>query len=145
MSNIYPEEPLLVGAAESVWKGSDVRINIGIDVSTKLIEEMRGYLPEDLSLVFITDSDIRHIMKHHGQSEESRGQTTITPKDFACIPIVLNEFDTCECVDTDKLGNKKFLLSKNIEGNIFLVTVQRGKRKLEIKTMWKENRSGASC
>ena len=84
MSNIYPEEPLLVGAAESVWKGSDVRINIGIDVSTKLIEEMRGYLPEDLSLVFITDSDIRHIMKHHGQSEESRGQTTITPKDFAC-------------------------------------------------------------
>ncbi len=145
MPNDYPEESLLVGAAESVWSGSDARINIGIDVSAKLVEEMREYIPEDLSLVFITDSDIRHIMKRHGKAEESRGQVTITPKDFACIPIVLNEFDTCESVDTDKLGNRKFLLKKNIEGNIFLVTVQRGKRKLEIKTMWKENKSGASC
>lgn len=37
------------------------------------------------------------------------------------------------------------LPSKNVEENVFLVTVQRGKRTLEIKTMWKENRSGASC
>lgn len=145
MPNTYPEEALLVGAAESVWNGSDARINIAIDVSAKLTEEMKEHLPEDLSFVFITDSDIRHIMKHHGRAEESRGQVTIAPRDFARIPIVLNEFDTCECVDTDKLGNKKFLLKKNIEGNIFLVTVQRGKRKLEIKTMWKENKSGASC
>lgn len=142
---VYPEASLLVGAAESIWNGSDVRINIGIDVSAKLVKEMRNHLPEDLSLVFITDSDIRHIMKRHGQAEELRGQTTIIPQDFAHIPIILNEFETCEYVDTDKLGNKKFLLSKNIEGNIFLITIQRGKRKLEVKTMWKESRSGASC
>lgn len=141
----YPEESLLVGAAESIWDGSEVRINIGIDVSAKLVERMRAYLPEELTLVFITDSDIRHIKKKHGQSEELRGQVTIMPEDFARIPIVLNEFDTCEFVDTDKLGNKKFLLSKDIDGNIYLITIQRGKRKLEIKTMWKENRSGASC
>lgn len=141
----YPEESLLVGAAESIWDGSEVRVNIGIDVSAKLVEWMRAYLPEGLTLVFITDSDIRHIKKKHGQSEELRGQVTIMPEDFARIPIVLNEFDTCEFVDTDKLGNKKFLLSKDIDGNIYLVTIQRGKRKLEIKTMWKENRSGASC
>lgn len=145
MLNTYPEEPLLVGAAESIWSGSDVRINIGIDVSAKLIEEMKAHLPLGLTRVFITDSDIRHIMKRHGQAEEARGQVTITPQDFAHIPMVLNEFDTCDCVDMDKLGNKKFILSKNIKGNIFLVTIQRGKRKLEVKTMWKGNRSGASC
>lgn len=65
---MYPEEPLLVGAAEGIWKGSDARVNIGI-----------------------------------------------------------------------------FLLRKDIDGNVYVVTIQRGKRKLQIKTMWKENRSGASC
>ena len=141
----YPEKSLLVGAAESIWNGSDAKINISIDVSPKLIDFMADYLPERLASVFITDSDIRHIMKRHGGDETDRAQETITPDDFACIPAVLNEFDTCSHADTDKLGNKKFLLRKNIEGNVYLVTIQRGKKKLEIKTMWKENRSGASC
>ena len=106
---------------------------------------MSDYLPEALLSVFITDSDIRHIKRKHGSDEERRGQITIVPDDFSCIPQVLNEFDSCEHTDTDKLGNKKFLLKKNIGGTVYLVTIQRGKRKLEIKTMWKENRSGASC
>lgn len=141
----YPEESVLVNAAESVWSGTGSQINIQIEVSEKLISRMREYLPGTLSLAFITDSDIRHIKKKHGQLEESRGQVTITPKDFACIPAVLNEYDSCECVGTDKLGNKKFVIRKDIEGCIYLVTAQKGKRKLEIKTMWKKNRSGASC
>ncbi len=141
----YPESEVLVGAAESVWSGSDARINISIDAGSKLVDYMSGYLPEALISVFITDSDIRHIKRKHGSDEEERGQITIVPDDFSCIPRVLNEFDSCEHTDTDKLGNKKFLLKKNIGGTVYLVTVQRGKRKLEIKTMWKENRSGASC
>lgn len=141
----YPEEPLLVGVAESIWDGSDVLINIGIDVGEKLIAWMRGYLPVALEGVFITDSDIRHIKRKHGSNEEERGQRTIVPQDFACIPTVLNEFDSCEHTDTDKLVNKKFLLRKDIGGDVYLVTIQRGKRKLQIKTMWKEARSGASC
>ncbi|MCI8305199.1 hypothetical protein [Adlercreutzia muris] len=141
----YPESEVLVGAAESVWSGSDARINISIDAGSKLVNYMSGYLPEALISVFITDSDIRHIKRKHGSDEEERGQITIVPDDFSCIPRVLNEFDSCEHTDTDKLGNKKFLLKKNIGGTVYLVTVQRGKRKLEIKTMWKENRSGASC
>lgn len=141
----YPESEVLVGAAESVWNGSDARINISIDVSSKLVNHMSDYLSEALLSVFITDSDIRHIKRKHGSDEERRGQITIVPDDFSCIPQVLNEFDSCEHTDTDKLGNKKFLLKKNIGGTVYLVTVQRGKRKLEIKTMWKENRSGASC
>ena len=141
----YPESEVLVGAAKSVWSGSDARINISIDAGSKLVNYMSGYLPETLISVFITDSDIRHIKRKHGSDEEERGQITIVPDDFSCIPRVLNEFDSCEHTDTDKLGNKKFLLKKNIGGTVYLVTVQRGKRKLEIKTMWKENRSGASC
>ena len=34
----YPEESLLVGAAESVWKGSDARVNISIDVGQRLAD-----------------------------------------------------------------------------------------------------------
>lgn len=145
MAERYPESDVLVGAAESVWNGSDARINISIDVSSKLVNHMSDYLPEALLSVFITDSDIRHIKRKHGSDEERRGQITIVPDDFSCIPQILNEFDSCEHTDTDKLGNKKFLLKKNIGGTVYLVTAQRGKRKLEIKTMWKENRSGASC
>lgn len=73
------------------------------------------------------------------------GQQSIVPSDFALIPKVLNEFDACEHADTDKLGNKKFLLRKEIGDTVYLVTAQRGKRKLEVKTMWKAHRSGASC
>lgn len=140
-----PDIPLLVGAAESVWSGSDAKINISIDVSEKLISAMKSYLPEQLESVFITDSDIRHIKRKHGTNEEQRGQLTIEPADFAIIPKVINDFDTCEHVDTDKLNNKKFILTKDMGDLVYIVTIQRGKRKLEIKTMWKTNRSGASC
>ncbi len=141
----YSEESLLVGAAESIWEGSDARVNIGIDVSEKLVDAMRLFLEDELALVFITDSDIRHIKRKHGAAEEERGQQTITPQDFACIPEGLNDFDTYELADTDKLGNKKFLLQKDMDGKIYVVTIRRGKRKLQIKKMWKGDQSGASC
>lgn len=141
----YPESSLLVDAAESVWDGSDVKINISISVSEKLIAVMGAHLPGKLEVAFITDSDIRHIKRKHGRCEELRGQLTISPADFASIPAVLNDFDSCEHTDTDKLGNKKFVLTKDLGSTIYVVTVQRGKRKLEIKTMWKVDRSGASC
>ncbi len=140
----YPEETLLIGAAESVWNGSDARIKISIDVGSRLVVAMSEHLSSALENVFITDSDIRHIKRKHGTNEEERGQVAVKPSDFGRIPTVLNEFDTCEHTDTDKLGNKKFLLTKNMGHTVYLVTIQRGKRKLEIKTMWKR-RSGASC
>ena len=141
----YPEEQLLVGAARSVWSGSDARIKIGIDVGRKLALEMEPFFSEGLELVFITDSDIRHIKRSHGDLEKQRGQLDITPDDFALIPKVLNEFDGCEHTDTDKLGNRKFLIRKNVGNQVYLVTIQRGKKKMQIKTMWKSNQSGASC
>ena len=141
----YPESALLVGAAESIWNGSNARINIEIPVSDCLISVMADHLPETLESAFITDSDIRHIKRKHGKREEERGQLSIEPADFAGIPSVINEFDSCEHVDTDKLGNKKFLLTKDLASMVYVVTIQRGKRKLEVKTMWKKKRSGASC
>ncbi|MCI8469250.1 MAG: hypothetical protein HFJ75_07165 [Eggerthellaceae bacterium] len=143
--NQYPESSLLVSAAESVWNGSEIKINIGIEVSEKLIAAIGEHLPDRLELVFITDSDIRHIKRKHGSGEEGRGRLSLKPSDFAIIPIVLNDFDTCVQSDTDKLGNKKFVLTKNLSSTVYLVTIQRGKRKLEIKTMWKKNQPGASC
>ena len=104
---------------------------------------MSGFGIERLETVFITDSDIRHIKRKHTGKEEDRGQLAVRPSDFALLPEVLNAFDTCEHVDTDKLGNRKFLLTKRIRDVFYVVTIQRGKRKLEIKTMWK--RPGASC
>ena len=137
------DSSLLVGAAESVWSGSRSLVTIQIEVSEKLREHMEQYGILPLESVFITDSDIRHIMKRHAGQEESRGQLPIEPSDFSCIPVVLNDFDTCEYSDTDKMNNKKFLLTKQIGDLYYVVTVQRGKKKLEVKTMWK--RPGASC
>ena len=59
-----------------------------------------------LERVFITDSDIQHIKKHHAANESRRGQIDVIPEDFAFLPEVLNDFDSCALVDTDKLGNR---------------------------------------
>jgi hypothetical protein len=86
---------------------------------------------------------ITSIRKHHSGPEDERGQLEVEPEDFAFIPEVLNSFEDCEHTDTDKLGNKKFLISKTIGDAFYVVTIQRGKKKIQIKTMWK--RPGASC
>ena len=41
-------------------------------------------------------------------------------------------------------GQQKPLFGKEIENTVYLVTAQRGKGKLEVKTMWKAQRSGTS-
>ena len=113
----------------------------------KVSDKLRSYMEEQgiapLETVFITDSGIRHIMKRHAVHEEKRGQLSVEPADFSRLPEVLSDFDSCEHSDTDKLGNKKFLLTKQIDDIYYVVTIQRGKKKLEVKTMWK--RPGASC
>lgn len=139
-------EALLIAAAESVWQDTKTTLNINLPVGQKLSEAIKQYTGTEIESVFITDSDIRHIKKRHSYEERQRGQTAVTPQDFACLPLVLNDFESLEFVAVDKLGNKKFLLEKTINDTIFVVTIQRGKRKLEIKTMWKKKKmSGASC
>lgn len=140
----YPEESLLVGTAESVWKGSDARVNISIDAGQRLADTIGEEIEGQLECVFITDSDIRHIRRKHGANEERRGQQSIVPNDFALIPKVLNESDACDHADGQG-GQQEVPREKGDRGTAYLVTAQRGKGKLEVKMMRKAHRSGASC
>lgn len=142
-SSAFPEAALLVGAAQSVWQGSDSRVTIEIHAESKLRRFMSERGIKSLERVYITDSDIRHIMKHHAADEIRRGQINIVPTDFGFVPSVLNDFDSCICQGIDRLGNMKFQMTKIIDDAYYVVTVQRGRKKLQVKTMWKK--PGASC
>jgi len=112
----YPEAPLIVAMAESAWAGSLKVAKIEFSLSDNLKIKLRELLGKEIQKIFITDSDARHIKKHHGQNENKRGQIDITPSDFAFIPVVLNEYDTAEHTGQDKIGNKNFSLRKKLMG-----------------------------
>lgn len=145
ISSAYPEAALLVGAAQSVWEGSAATVTITIGISQALITKLNEFLNCHIEQVFITDSDIRHILKTHGKNESDRGQIDIAPNDFASLPLILNEFDEIVLGKQDKLGNKRLLITKDIGDIAFVATVTRGNRKLEVKTFWKKRVPGASC
>jgi hypothetical protein len=139
----YPEAIALVGLAESVWKGNKQAARVDFALSSRLKAELQMLMGKDIENVFITDSDARHIKKHHGQREALRGQIDITPSDFALIPFVMNEFDTAGIVGADNLGNRKILFTKQVNGNIYTVSVERGNNQIGVITEWKTARSGA--
>ena len=141
----YPEAAAFAGVAASVWNGSKSPAKIEMTVKGKLHDELKKLLGKDIQTVFLTDSDIRHIMKKHGRNEAVRKQVDITPDDFALIPLVLNEFDKVEHDLTDKLGYKKLLFKKKCEGMVYIATVERGENKMEVRTFWKMRVPSASC
>jgi len=141
----YPEATAFAGVAASVWNGNSSPAKVEMMVVGKLHTELKRLLNKDIQTVFLTDSDIRHIKKKHGNNEAARGQINITPDDFALIPLVLNEFDKVEHEVTDKQGNKKLLFEKNCDGMIYVATIERGENKVEIRTFWKMRIPGASC
>lgn len=53
------------------------------------------------------------------------------------IPLV-NDFDAIERARDDKKGNMSFEISKSISSTYYVITFQRGKKKLEVKTFWKK-------
>ncbi|GAB6392133.1 MAG: PBECR3 family protein [Treponematales bacterium] len=137
IAQTYPESAAIVVMARGVWAGSVHITRTDFTVSLWLRLETQRLLGHDIETAFITDSDMRHIKKKHGQNEAARGQADITPDDFALVPYVLNEFDTVEHTETDKLGNKKILFSKRVDGFVFLATVERGDTRIQVKTFWK--------
>jgi hypothetical protein len=141
----YPEAAAFAGVAKSVWNGSSSVAKVEMEVKGKLHAELNRLLAKDIKTVFLTDSDIRHIKKKHGNNESSRGQIDITPDDFALIPLVFNEFDKVEHDLTDKMGFKKLLFQKKCGGMVYVATVERGDNKIEIRTFWKMRDPGASC
>jgi len=141
----YPEAAAFAGVAASVWNGSSSTAKVEMVVTGRLHSELKRLLGKDIQTIFLTDSDIRHIKKKHGNNEEARGQVDITPDDFALIPLVLNEFDKAEYDLTDKKGNKKLLFQKKCGGIVYVATVERGEHKMEVWTFWKMRVPGASC
>ena len=140
----YPESLLLVELAKNTWNGNIKAARVDFSLSDRLKAELKKLLDKDIKSIFITDSDIRHIKKNHGQGEARRGQENITPEDFALIPAVMNEFDTAKHEDTDRKGNKKVLFVKKINGTVYTASVERGNNQIGAITLWKTKaRSGA--
>ncbi|MDR2901137.1 MAG: hypothetical protein LBV20_06425 [Treponema sp.] len=133
----YREAPLIVAMAESAWNGNCKSAKIEFSLSDNLKTKLKELLGKEIRKIFITDSDVRHIKKHHGYNEDKRGQVDIKPADFALIPVVLNEFDTVELVGEDKMGNKKLMFTKKIEGTIYIANIERGNSQIGIITLWK--------
>jgi hypothetical protein len=133
----YPEASLIVALAESTWAGSRKSAKIEFALSDRLRIKLKELLGKDVNKIFITDSDARHIKKHHGQNEEKRGQVDITPADFALIPVVLNEYDTAEHTGEDKIGNRKLLFTKKVEGTVYIASIERGNNTIGVISLWK--------
>jgi len=136
----YPEAPLIVAMAESAWAGNLKMAKIEFSLSEKLKTKLYELLGKEIHKIFITDSDARHIKKHHGQNENRRGQVDITPADFALIPAVLNEYDTAEQTGQDKIGNKKLFFTKKVNGTVYSASIERGNNQIGVITLWKKER-----
>ena len=136
--NNYPEAQLIVAMAESTWAGSRKSAKIEFSLSDNLRMKLKELLGKEIQKIFITDSDARHIKKHHGQNEDKRGQVDITPADFALIPVVMNEFDTVELTGEDIMGNKKLFFTKKIENTIYIGSIERGNNQIGVITLWKK-------
>ena len=133
----YPEAAAFAGLALSVWNGNNSPAKVEMAVRGRLRVKLKKMLNKEIQTIFLTDSDIRHIKKKHGNKESSRGQVNVVPNDFALIPLVLNDYDKVEHEITDKLGNKKLLFIKKCNEIVYIATVERGDNKLGIRTFWK--------
>jgi len=144
LANHYPEASLIVELAKATWNGSLKAARVDFSLSDRLKTELKKLLNKDIKSIFITDSDVRHIKKNHGQGEAKRGQEDITPEDLALIPAVMNEFDTAMHQDIDHKGNKKVLFVKKVNGTVYTASVERGNNQIGVITLWKvKARSGA--
>jgi len=135
---------MIVEMAKAAWSGTLKAARVNFSLSDKLKAELQKLLSKEIKSIFITDSDVRHIKKNHGQGEAQQGQEDITPEDFAHIPVVLNEFDTVRHEGADRRGNKKIFFTKKVNGTVYTASVERGNNQLGVITLWKRKaRSGA--
>jgi hypothetical protein len=77
------------------------------------------------------------VVLNASKGEAARGQADITPDDFALIPVVMNEFDTAIHEATDRMGNKKILFVKKVNGKVYTASVERGNNQIGVITLWK--------
>jgi len=70
----YPEAPLIVAMAESVWAGNRKSAKIEFSLSENLKTKLKELLEKEVQKIFITDSDARHIKNIMGKMKKSEGR-----------------------------------------------------------------------
>jgi hypothetical protein len=65
----YPEASLIAEMARTAWGGNLKAARVDFSLSDRLKTELKTLLGKDIKSIFITDSDVRHIKKNHGQGK----------------------------------------------------------------------------
>lgn len=118
-------------------------------VSEKVAKKVKSLLGLDVSgrKHMLSDYDIRHIIKQHGnpEIEKSKGQIAITFEDIEKIPDIINNYDDLTKGSPNKNVFTKQMqdsirYSKQYENNILYVVevVPDESGVLNVKTMWKK-------
>lgn len=113
-------------------------------VSDKVANKVKSLLGIDISgrEHIITDYDIRHIIKQHGnpEIEKTKGQIAITSKDIEKIPDIINNYDKIVQGTDNKQGETIRYIKNYPDNKCYVVEVipMANDTSLYIKTMWKK-------
>lgn len=113
-------------------------------VSDKVASKIKLLFDIDVSgrKHIITDYDIRHIIKQHGNSEieKTKSQIAVTPKDIEKIPDIIEKYDEIIEGNNNKQGKTIRYIKKYPDNKTYVVEVipDANDKTLYIKTMWKK-------
>ena len=127
----------LTNLARAAWNDKTAQGKVSFAPSRKLRDKVQELFGHDIDEVFITADDMRHIKKHHSEYEEKRGQVSLTPESITDVYDVVNDFDEATLEQSDAAGNQKMMIVKDLDGRTFVLLVERGKSKAEVKTVYK--------
>lgn len=105
-------------------------------------EKLAAAIPETAGYSHsISQHDIRHIQKEHGdaEAEAMRGQIAITEKDIARIPEIVSDFGAMRDDLISEQGSKRILFAKSFDDGTIVYLGQASRKRQDIKTvsMWK--------
>lgn len=127
----------LVELATVAWNDKNYNGKVSFTPSKKFRDKVQEFLGHDVSTVFITGSDVRHIKSHHSKSESQRGQIDVTPESISEIYDVVNDFDDATKERNDNKGNQNIMVVKADNGTSYAILIERGKKKAQVKTFYK--------
>lgn len=118
-------------------------------VSDKVANKIKSLFDIDVSgrKHMITDYDIRHIIKQHGnpEIEKTKGQLAITTKDIEKIPDIIEKYDNIETgsINTNNINGEvsnsiRYIKQYNDNISYVVEIVPSTGGTLQIKTMWKK-------
>ena len=119
-------------------------------VSDKVVNKIKSLFGIDVSgrKHIISDYDIRHMIKQHGNTEieKTKGQIAITAKDIEKIPDIIENYDRIEkgSLNTNNITGKasnSIRYIKEYDNNTTYVVeiVPETGNTLQVKTMWKKH------